>query len=272
MTYSNPAPLSKKTTLHDLKNIKASGEKFTCISLYDATMAALTQSCGVEALLVGDSLGMTVQGHQDTLPVTMEHMVYHTEAVARGNQHALLMADLPFMAYAKPEHALTNSARLMQAGAQTVKLEGGQWLADTVTMLSERGIPVCAHLGLTPQSVNKLGGFRVQGKDTAGAKKIVQDAKILEAAGADLLLLECVPSALAKEVTAALNIPTIGIGVGADTDAQVLVINDIIGITQQAPKFSKNFLAEHNSIKAAIDGFVTEVKSGQFPQTEHTFL
>ncbi|MBX2808739.1 MAG: 3-methyl-2-oxobutanoate hydroxymethyltransferase [Cellvibrionaceae bacterium] len=272
MSYASSTPLSQQITLQGLKEIKSAAEKFTCLSLYDATMAALAQDCGVETLLVGDSLGMTIQGRKDTLPVTMEHMLYHTEAVARGNQQALLMVDLPFMAYAQVAQALTNAARLLQAGAHMVKLEGGRWLADTVGLLSERGIPVCAHLGLTPQSVNKLGGFRVQGRDAAQAAQMLEDAKILEAAGADLLLLECVPAALANTITAALTIPTIGIGAGAGTDAQVLVINDILGITPQPPKFAKDFLAEHPSIRAAIGGFVQAVKSGQFPQAEHSFF
>lgn len=265
-------PLEKKVTLQTLRKFKQTGEKFTCISLYDATIAGLTQDHGVETLLVGDSMGMTFQGQNDTLPVTMEHMVYHTEIVARGNQKSLIIADLPFMAYATPEQTMLNSARLMQVGAHMVKLEGGQWLTESVRMLSDRGIPVCAHLGLTPQSVNKFGGFRVQGKDEEQAKAILEDAQALEAAGADLLVLECVPTALAKQITETLNIATIGIGAGQDTDAQVLVINDIIGITPRAPKFAKDFLAEAGSIGGAIQAFVNEVKAGTFPQKTHWFV
>src|SRR5690606_6228168 len=187
----------------------------------------LFRSCGVEVVLIGDSLGMTVLGYDTTLPVTMEHMIYHVEAVARGNQKSLIVGDLPFMTYATPADALRNCARIMQAGAHMVKLEGGAWLAETVSMLAERGIPVCAHLGLTPQSVNKFGGFRVQGRSQEDADRILNDAKLLTEAGADLLVLECVPPTLAKAITESVSIPTIGIGAGKDTDAQVLVINDI---------------------------------------------
>lgn len=269
---TNSTPLDKKITLLSLQKMKAEGKKFTCVSLYDATTSKLVEAHGVETVLVGDSLGMTIQGHKDTLPVTMEHMLYHTAAVARGNDKALLIADLPFMAYATQEQTLKNSAALMQAGAHMVKLEGGEWVAESVKQLSDRGIPVCAHLGLTPQSVNKFGGFRVQGKQDAQAQKILEDAKILEAAGADLLVLECIPTALAKSITETLNIATIGIGAGKDTDAQVLVINDIIGITPQPPKFSKNYLKDAEGVGAAIQHFVDEVRAGEFPTEEHWFL
>jgi len=192
--------------------------------------------------------------------------------VARGNKKSLIIGDLPFMTYGTPEDALRNCARIMQAGAQMVKLEGGAWLADTVRMLAERGVPVCAHLGLTPQSVNKFGGFRVQGRDADSAAKILADAKLLAEAGADLLVLECVPAALAAQITREISIPTIGIGAGKDTDAQVLVINDILGLTEQPPKFSKNFLLEANDIAGAMQKYVADVKAGIFPAEENTFF
>lgn len=263
--------LKKTITTRSLKAFKESKEKFVTVALYDAPMAAMAQKSGVEVLLVGDSLGMTVLGFDSTIPVTMEHMIYHVEAVKRGNSKSLIMGDLPFMTYATPEDALKNSARIMQAGAHMVKLEGGAWLAETVNMLSERGIPVCAHIGLTPQSVNKFGGFRVQGRTQEQAESIMNDALALEEAGADIVLMECVPPALAKNITEKLLIPTIGIGAGKDTDAQVLVINDILGLTPQPPKFSKNFLIETEDIPNALHKYVSDVKQGLFPGEEHVF-
>lgn len=267
----NPTELTKNVTINTLRKLKSSGEKFVVVALYDAPMAAMAQKCGVEVVLIGDSLGMTVLGYPSTVPVTMEQMIYHVEAVARGNQRSLIVADLPFMTYATPEDALRNSARLMQAGAQMIKIEGGAWLAETVRMLAERGIPVCAHLGLTPQSVNKFGGFRVQGRAQEDADKIHADALLLAEAGADLLVLECVPAALAKRITADISIPTVGIGAGLDNDAQVLVINDILGLTEHPPKFSKNFLKEAGDIPGAMKKYVADVKSGVFPGKEHIF-
>ena len=270
--HNSDFALKKKVTLSTLQKMAAEKEKFACISLYDAAMSALAAQSGSETILIGDSLGMTVQGHDDTLPVTMDHMVYHTAAVARGNSHSLLIADLPFMAYATPVQAIENATRLMQAGAHMVKLEGGEWLSETINLLTERGIPVCAHLGLTPQSVNKLGGFKVQGKNDTQAEKILADALALEAAGADLVVFECIPSALAKKITDALTtMLTIGIGAGSDTDAQVLVINDILGMTKYAPKFSKDFLTESGTVAGAMRAFVAAVKSGAFPADEHGF-
>lgn len=271
-TSTSNTHLTKKITINSLQKLKASKEKFVVISLYDAHMAAMAERCGVEVVLVGDSLGMTVLGYDSTIPVTMEQMIYHVEAVARGNKKSLIMGDLPFMTYATTEDALRNCARIMQAGAHMVKLEGGEWLADTVKQLSERGIPVCAHLGLTPQSVNKFGGFRVQGRDQITAEKIRRDAILLAEAGADLLLLECVPSLLAKQITEDISIPTIGIGAGRDTDSQVLVINDILGLTEQPPKFSKNFLLEANDIPGAMQKYVADVKAGIFPGDENIFV
>ena len=271
-TSTAQTALTKAVTTYGLRKKKSAGEKFVVIALYDAHMAAMAQRCGVEVVLVGDSLGMTVLGYDSTIPVTMEHMIYHVEAVARGNKKSLIIGDLPFMTYATPTDALNNAKRIMQAGAHMVKLEGGEWLAETVSMLAERGIPVCAHLGLTPQSVNKLGGFRVQGRDKTQAEKILNDAKQLEAAGADLIVLECIPASLGAQITQALSIPTIGIGAGAGTDAQVLVINDILGLTEQPPSFSKNFLLEAADIPGAMQKYVADVKAGIFPSTEQSFV
>lgn len=273
MSYGNTSitALNKGVSIQTLRKLKGSGDKFVVVALYDAPMAAMAQKCGVEAVLIGDSLGMTVLGYKSTIPVTMEQMIYHVEAVARGNDKSLIIGDLPFMTYATPTDALHNAARLMQAGAQMIKIEGGAWLAGTVAMLAERGIPVCAHLGLTPQSVHKFGGFRVQGREPDQADKIYDDAHLLADAGADLLVLECVPSALAARITADIAIPTIGIGAGKDTDAQVLVINDILGLTEQPPKFSKNFLTEAGDIPGAMKKYIADVKAGQFPGPEHIF-
>jgi 3-methyl-2-oxobutanoate hydroxymethyltransferase len=275
-TSANSTPtantaLTRNVTIHTLTKLKSTGEKFVVISLYDAHMAAMAQRCGVEVVLIGDSLGMTVLGYDSTVPVTMEQMIYHVEAVARGNKKSLIIGDLPFMTYATPEDAMRNCMRIMQAGAHMVKLEGGAWLADTVRMLAERGVPVCAHLGLTPQSVNKFGGFRVQGRDQESAEKILSDAKLLTEAGADLLVLECIPASLGAQITREIAIPTIGIGAGRDTDAQVLVINDILGLTEQPPKFSKNFLLEANDIPGAMQKYVADVKAGLFPGDSNIF-
>lgn len=271
MVYTPPTSLEKKVTINTLLKIKQRGEKFATIALYDAAMARIAQRCGCEIVLVGDSLGMTVQGHDSTLPVTLEQMAYHVAAVSRGNQRSLIVADLPFMSYATPDQALFSAAQLMQAGAHVVKIEGGEWLCETVRMLCERGIPVCAHLGLTPQSVNKFGGFLVQGRDKTQANQILKDSRALQEAGAELLVLECIPSELAKTVTQRLTIPTIGIGAGEQTDAQVLVINDLLGLTDKPPKFSKNFLLETNDVVSAMLKFVTDVKAGHFPEPQHTF-
>lgn len=263
--------LQKRITIKTIQAMKTRAEKFVTVSLYDAPMAAMAQKCGVEVVLVGDSLGMTVLGYDSTIPVTMEQMIYHVEAVSRGNSKSLIIADLPFMTYATPEQAMLNATRVMQAGAHVVKIEGGEWLAPTIKMLSERGIPVCAHIGLIPQSVNKFGGFRVQGRDEKQAGDMLKDAKMLEDAGADAIVLECIPAGLAKQITGALSIPTIGIGAGRDTDAQVLVINDILGLTEAPPKFSKNFLSETTGIRGALQKYVKDVKSGVFPGDDNIF-
>ena len=274
MTYGHAAAkqtVRKKITVTTLKKLKKEKERFVTVALYDAPMANMANKCDIEVLLVGDSLGMTVLGFESTVPVTMEHMIYHIEAVHRGNTNALIIGDLPFMTYASIENAMLNATKVMQAGAHMVKLEGGEWLSDTVARLSDRGIPVCAHIGLIPQSVNKLGGFRVQGRDEKSARKLIHDAKVLERAGADAIVLECVPASLAKTITEELSIPTIGIGAGKDTDAQVLVINDILGLTPQPPKFSKNFLLEADDIAGALKKYVNDVKQGLFPADEHVF-
>ncbi|WP_020208303.1 3-methyl-2-oxobutanoate hydroxymethyltransferase [Gilvimarinus chinensis] len=266
----NTGGLEKKVTVHTLKKMRGN-EKFAMVSLYDAPMAAMAQKCSVEAVLIGDSLGMTVLGYDSVIPVTMEQMIYHVEAVARGNDKSLIISDLPFMTYATPEQALVNATRIMQAGAHMVKLEGSAWLVETVRMLTERGIPVCAHIGLTPQSVHKFGGFRVQGREQERADTLVEDTKLFCEAGADLLLVECVPAWLGTEITKASTIPVVGIGAGNETDAQVLVINDILGLTPQPPKFSKNFLEETGNIAGALQKYRDDVKSGQFPSSEHQF-
>lgn len=270
MVYT-PSSLTKLVSIHSLRKLKIRQEKFVTIALYDAHMAAMAQRCGVEVVLVGDSLGMTVLGFDSTIPVTMEHMIYHVEAVQRGNNKSLIIGDLPFMTYATAEQAMQNASRIMQAGAHMVKMEGGSWLCETVYKLSQRGIPVCGHLGLTPQSVNKIGGYFVQGREDTSAKQLLEDARELEKAGCDLLVLECIPQGLADEITKALTIPTIGIGAGPHTDAQVLVINDILGLTEQPPKFSKNFLLETGNIPDAMQKFVADVKDGIFPDAAHSF-
>lgn len=259
-------------TLHTLSSMKENGEKFAVLTAYDACFSHLVSAAGTEVILVGDSLGMVLQGNDSTLPVTVEEMAYHTQAVAKGNQGSLIMADLPFMSYSTPEQAMDNAAVLMQAGANMVKVEGGAWLSETISLLAERGVPVCAHLGLTPQTVNKLGGYRVQGRDQESAQQMINDAVMLQDAGASIILLECVPAILAKEITLAVEVPVIGIGAGADTDAQVLVLHDMLGITPgRRPKFVKDFMAETNSIEAAIAKYVADVKGGVFPATEHGF-
>ncbi|SDS92540.1 ketopantoate hydroxymethyltransferase [Halopseudomonas xinjiangensis] len=260
-------------TLTTLNKLKQSGEKIVCLTAYDATFAHLECQAGVEVILIGDSLGMVLQGHDSTLPVTVDDMVYHTRSVKRGNRGALIMADLPFMSYATLEQAVSSSTALMQAGAHMVKLEGGGWLADTVTTLTRNGIPVCAHLGLTPQTVNVLGGYKVQGRDEAQAKALLDDARKLEAAGAAMLLLECVPSELGAEVTRSVQVPVIGIGAGSDTDGQVLVVHDLLGlsISGRLPRFVKNFMAGQPDVQSAVRAYVEAVKRVEFPSAEHEF-
>ena len=266
----SPAAAPRKpVTLHRLQAMHAAGEPIAMLTAYDATFARLLDDCGVDSLLVGDSLGMVVQGHDSTLPVTMEDMEYHVRLVARGSEKALIVADLPFASYqVSPEQAYSNAARLMVAGAQMVKLEGGQVMADSVRFLVERGIPVCGHVGLTPQSVHQLGGYRVQ-RDT---ERLLAEARAVEQAGAAMLVLEAIPATLGKQVTEALSIPTIGIGAGKDCSGQVLVLHDMLDIYPgRKARFVKNFLAGASGVQDAIRRYVEAVKSGAFPAPEHTF-
>lgn len=260
-------------TIPALHKYKQQGEKFSVLTAYDASFAALLDAVGVDIILVGDSLGMVIQGHSTTIPVTMDDMVYHTSCVSRVCQHSLVMGDMPFMSYVNPDMAVNNARRLIQeGGAKMVKLEGGEQQIGIVKAIAEQGVPVCAHLGLRPQSVYKMGGFKVQGRDPQSAKQMLKDAFDLEAAGADLLLLECVPAALGKQITEKISIPVIGIGAGADTDAQVLVLQDVLGITYgKVPRFSKNFMQGCESVQSAIESYVNAVKLQQFPTDEHSF-
>ncbi len=262
----------KKITTSTLAAMRNNGEKIAMLTCYDASFAALMDTCGVDILLVGDSLGMVCQGHDSTLPVTIADAAYHTASVMRGNQTAMIVADMPFASYATPGQAFENAAELMRAGAHMVKLEGGAWLVPTVTFLVERGIPVCAHLGLTPQSVHQLGGFKVQGKTHAAADRLQADALALQAAGAALLVLEAIPAALGKQVTDALTIPTIGIGAGVDCSGQVLVMHDLLGVFPgHKAKFVKNFMQGQTSVAAAFSAYVQAVKQQSFPALEHSF-
>lgn len=262
-----------RITLTYLRKLKTKGEKITVLTVYDASFAQLLDQAGIDILLIGDSLGMVIQGHDSTLPVTLEDMVYHSQLVQRGSQRALLVVDMPFMSYATPPQALDSAARLLREGhAQVVKLEGGAWLVETVRLLTERGIPVCGHLGLTPQSVHQLGGYQIQGRTDAQAETLRHDALALQAAGASLLVLECIPSQLAADITASLDIPVIGIGAGPACDAQVLVLYDLLGITPgKRPSFAKDFLTDAGTIPAALKAFIKAVKEGTFPGPEHTF-
>ncbi|HEB27947.1 MAG TPA: 3-methyl-2-oxobutanoate hydroxymethyltransferase [Porticoccus sp.] len=260
-----------KVTVNTLQAHKAAGEKFSVITGYDATFGSLIEQAGIEVILVGDSLGMVLQGHSSTLPTTIDEMAYHTACLSRGCTKPLIIGDLPFGSYSTLEQTLTNAATLMRAGAHMVKLEGGEWLLDSITAMIKRGIPVCAHLGLTPQSVNAFGGFKVQGRESSQAEAILNDAKRVEAAGASLLVLECIPSPLAAAITAALTIPVIGIGAGPETDAQVLVLHDMLGLSGHSPKFVRNFLIDNPDVQSALSAYDTAVKTGTFPAKEHCF-
>ncbi|WP_339010719.1 3-methyl-2-oxobutanoate hydroxymethyltransferase [Aeromonas popoffii] len=263
--------MSKITTTSLLK-MKQEGQRITAITAYDATFAKLFDDEGAHVLLIGDSLGMVLQGGQDTLAVNMDEMVYHTRCVARGASKALVVADMPFMSYATSDQTYQNAARLMAAGARMVKVEGGDWLCDSIRHLTRNGVPVCGHLGLTPQSVHVFGGFKVQGRDEFQAQEIYRQALELQAAGIQMLVLECVPVALTERLTKALRIPVIGIGAGPATDGQILVMHDALGITSgYVPKFTKNFLAETGDIRAAIRLYVQQVSEGTFPGPEHCF-
>ena len=262
-----------KHTITTLQKMKAEGDKIAMLTCYDASFASLMSRCGVDMLLVGDSLGMVVQGASSTLPVTLDDMVYHTRCVARGAGNALVLADLPFGSYQQSkEQAFASSVALMQAGAEMVKLEGGAFMAETIAFLVARGIPVCAHIGLTPQSVNTLGGYRVQGRDDIQAALLLQDARILTEAGAHMLLMEMVPAALAGEVSRSIAVPTIGIGAGPDTDGQVLVVHDMLDVYPgKKARFVKNFMAEAGTIQNAVTHYVQQVKAGSFPAPEHCY-
>lgn len=260
-----------KITLSTLNKMKAEGDKFVCITAYDATFARLVSEAGAETILVGDSLGMVLQGYDSTIPVSIDDMAYHTECVLRGNPQSMVIADMPFMTYATADQAMENATALMQAGAQMVKMEGGTWLSETISNLVERGIPVCAHLGLTPQSVNTFGGFKVQGRTPKEAKSILSNAVEIQDAGASLLVLECIPASLAADISAKLDIPVIGIGAGAGTDAQVLVMHDLLGLTGQGVRFVHNFMQGQDTIQGGLKAFVDAVKSGEYPDEEHSY-
>ena len=262
----------KAVSIPGLIALREKGEKITMLTCYDASFASLMDRCGVEILLIGDSLGMVCQGHDSTLPVTLQDVAYHTAAVARGNTKALVVADMPFGSYATPEAAFNSAVQLVQAGAQMVKLEGGSWLLPTIKFLTERAIPVCAHLGLTPQSVHQLGGYKVQGKTDASANLLKAEALAVQEAGATLLVLEAIPASLGKEVTDSLHIPTIGIGAGVDCSGQVLVMHDLLGVFPgRKARFVKNFMDGQTSIDAAVLAYVAAVKGQSFPALEHSF-
>jgi 3-methyl-2-oxobutanoate hydroxymethyltransferase len=268
------APTRKPVTVPSLRAMKAEGRRIVMLTAYDATFAAQLEMAGVDVALVGDSLGMVIQGHSSTLPVTLDHMVYHTSIVARGLSATMLIADLPFMADRDVAHALEAGAQLVgEGGAAMVKIEGAApHILEAISALVERAIPVCAHLGLTPQSVHKFGGFRIQGREQEAADRLVAQAEAVEAAGADLLVLEGIPTTVGERITRAVSIPTIGIGAGPHCDGQVLVIQDMLGITPgKRPKFSKDFLAGRDSVAAAIAAYAEDVRSGAFPAPEHCF-
>jgi len=261
-----------KVTVRTLQQCKEEGRKFSSITAYDATFAHLVSKAGIDVILIGDSLGMVLQGHDSTLPVTIEDMAYHTACVARGNQGSLIMADLPFLTAATLERALDASHKLMAAGANMVKIEGAAWLADTVSALKNNGVPVCVHMGLTPQAVNAFGGYRVQGRGDA-AEQLIKDAQALEAAGADIILLECVPRDVAAKLTQTLSVPVIGIGAGPECDGQVLVMHDALGFTQgKVARFVRNFMLDSDgNVLNALQNYDSAVKDGSFPAPEHCF-
>ena len=271
---SSSVPARKPVTVPGLQAMKAAGQRIVMLTAYDASFAWQLESAGIDVALVGDSLGMVIQGHRSTLPVTLEHMVYHTTAVARGLTATLLVADVPFMADRDVTHALEAGSRLVgEAGAAMVKIEGAApHTLEAIAALVARAIPVCAHLGLTPQSMHKFGGFRIQGREDAAAERILAEAQAVQTAGAALLVVEGVPSALGQRLAAAVSIPVIGIGAGPHCDGQVLVIHDMLGVTPgKRPKFSKDFLAGHDSVAAALAAYAHDVRSGAFPAPEHCF-
>ncbi|MFA5825747.1 MAG: 3-methyl-2-oxobutanoate hydroxymethyltransferase [Gallionellaceae bacterium] len=262
-----------RKTLTTLQGMRDKGEKIAVLTCYDASFATLLENNGVDVLLVGDSLGMVLQGRESTLAVTLEAMAYHTACVASGAAQAFIMADMPFgTSQVSPRETFAHAAQLMAAGAHMVKLEGGAAMAETIAFLTERGIPVCAHIGLTPQSVHQMGGYRVQGKSDEAAQQLLQDAQALQQAGAGMVLLEAVPAVLAKQITAALHVPTIGIGAGADCSGQVLVLHDMLDLYPgKKARFVKNYMQGAASIAQAVANYAREVKSGVFPAKEHSF-
>lgn len=270
---STQADNTGAVTIETLRKAKQAGQKIPCLTAYDAAFAKVLDGASVDVVLVGDSLGMVVQGRGSTIPVTMDELVYHSHMVSRGLSRAMLMVDMPFMSYHSPDIALSNAARLMKEGAAHIlKLEWGALQLSMVARLTECGIPVCAHLGLTPQSVHKMGGYRVQGRDDVTANKMLADAKALEQAGADILLLECVPATLAKQITDSVSVPVIGIGAGADVDGQILVLYDILGIAPgKRTRFSKDYMEHAGNIHTAIEHYVGDVIGGKFPTAEHSF-
>ena len=270
MSSPEQAPQRKPLTLHRLREMHAAGERITMLTCYDAGFARLLDDAGVDCLLVGDSLGMVLQGQPSTVPVTLEEMAYHTRCVARGSRTAWVIGDLPFGSYQESkEQALRSATALMQAGAHMVKLEGGGWTADTVRFLAERGIPVCAHLGLTPQSVHALGGWRVQGRSDQAAETLIRHAREIAEAGAAMLVLELMPSALAAAITQALPIPVIGIGAGPGCSGQVLVLHDMLGLTHgKMPRFVRNFMDGSASVQQAVRRYVTAVRDASFPDAQ----
>ena len=262
----------KTVTISTLTKLKQAGEKFSCLTAYDATFASQISAAEIEVMLIGDSLGMVLQGHDSTLPVSVDDIVYHTQCVARGNNGSLIMADMPFMSNPSTEQMLVNAGKLMQAGAHMIKLEGEAWLAEGITELTRRGVPVCAHLGLTPQMVNQYGCYKVQGKTEAAAQAIIAASQKLVDAGASIILLECVPSEVGRLVTEAVTVPVIGIGAGPHTDGQILVLQDMLGITMgRTARFVRNFMLDAQSIPEALRHYHQAVKENSFPSEEHCF-
>ena len=273
MVYGGDSGEPRPLRLSALGKMRAEGEPIACLTAYDASFARRIDAAGTDLVLVGDTLGMVVQGRSSTVPVSVDDMVYHTRMVARGLRRAYLVADMPFLSYTDVPAALRNAGRLMQdGGARMVKLEGTGEQAEIVAALADNGIPVCAHLGLRPQAVEKLSGFRIQGREPREAKRIVEDAKALEAAGADIILLECIPRDLAGRIHEAVSVPVIGIGAGPEVDGQILVLYDILDITSgRKPSFAKNFMQGAESIQAALENYVKAVKDRSYPAPEHTF-
>lgn len=259
-------------TVTTLQKYKEEKKKFATITAYDASFAQIFDEAGIPAILIGDSLGMTIKGDTDTLKVSIDDIAYHTTCVRNGVKNALVLADMPFMTYSNTQDACINAAKLMRAGANVVKLEGGEFLVETIKCLVNNGIPVCGHLGLTPQSVNVFGGYKIQGRTEDKAKSLINDCLAVEAAGASMIVIECVPAELAKTITQTLHIPVIGIGAGKDTDGQILVMHDALGITPgHTPKFARNFLAETGDIRSAVKKYITEVELENYPDEAHSF-